>query len=109
MRILIVDDEDNIRGLMIKYLATDGITAIGAENGLSAQRKLLESGFDAMLLDVRMPGMNGLELLKWVKDEGLRLPIIMISAHGDVESAVQALKSGADDYIIKPFNPRKSP
>jgi two-component system response regulator AtoC len=107
VRILIVDDEDNIRGLMIKYLATDGITAIGAENGLSAQRKLLESGFDAMLLDVRMPGMNGLELLKWVKDEGLRLPIIMISAHGDVESAVQALKSGADDYIIKPFNPEE--
>ncbi|AEC02558.1 sigma-54-dependent transcriptional regulator [Parasphaerochaeta coccoides] len=105
MKILIVDDETNIRELMRRYLKLEGIESDGAENGLSAQRLIQETPYDACLLDVRMPGMDGLQLLGWMRQEGYRFPVIMISAHGDVRDAVTALKTGAQDYILKPFDP----
>lgn len=107
MKILIVDDETNIRELMRKYLKLEGIESDGAENGLSAQRLIQETPYDACLLDVRMPGMDGLQLLGWMRQEGYRFPVIMISAHGDVSDAVTALKTGAQDYILKPFDPEE--
>lgn len=107
MRVLIVDDEVNIRELMARYLATDGIEALGADNGYSAQRVLREQSVDACLIDLKMPGMNGIELIKWIRSEGFRMPIIMASAHGEITDAVTALKSGAQDYVIKPFNPEE--
>ncbi|MGI6466730.1 MAG: sigma-54-dependent transcriptional regulator [Sphaerochaetaceae bacterium] len=107
MKILIVDDEINIRQLMSKYLNLEGIATDAAENGLSAQRLLLEEHYDALLVDLKMPGMDGIELIKWVRQEGFRLPIIMISAHGEIKDAVLALKEGAQDYIVKPFDPEE--
>lgn len=107
MNVLIVDDEINIRQLMSRYLKLEGIQSSEAENGLSAQRMLREQGFDACIIDLKMPGMNGLELIQWIRSEGLRMPIIMISAHGEISDAVTALKEGAQDYIVKPFDPEE--
>ncbi|MGE4454169.1 MAG: sigma-54-dependent transcriptional regulator [Sphaerochaeta sp.] len=107
MKILIVDDEPNIRELMQRYLSLDGIESDGAENGLSAQRMLREEAYDAALVDLKMPGMDGLSLINWIRTEGFRMPIIMVSAHGEITDAVSALKSGAQDYIVKPFDPEE--
>ena len=105
MRVLICDDEENIRNLLGKYLTIENFEVETAENGLSAQRMLREHSFDALVVDLRMPGMGGLELLKWIKDEGYDMPVIMISAYGEISDAVRALKLGAYDYIEKPFDP----
>ena len=107
MKILIVDDETNIRDLMCRYLKIDSIDGVGAENAFSAQRILREEPFDAILVDLKMPGMDGLEFVRWVRDEGFRMPIIMMSAHGEIRDAVEALKHGVQDYIVKPFNPEE--
>ncbi len=107
MRILIVDDEHNIRELMRKYLSLEGLDSDGAENGLSAQRLLREHHYDACLIDLRMPGMDGISLIRWIRQEGFRMPVIMISAHGEIRDAVTALKEGAQDYIVKPFDPEE--
>ena len=107
MKILIVDDETNIRDLMCRYLKIESIDGIGAENAFSAQRILRQEPFDGILVDLKMPGMDGLEFVRWVRDEGFRMPIIMMSAHGDIHDAVEALKHGVQDYIVKPFNPEE--
>ena len=105
MRILIVDDETNIRDLMVRYMKIEGIDGIGAENAFSAQRILREQPFDGILVDLKMPGMDGMEFIRWVRDEGFRMPAIMMSAHGDISDAVNAMKHGVQDYIVKPFDP----
>ncbi|NCB02842.1 MAG: sigma-54-dependent Fis family transcriptional regulator [Spirochaetia bacterium] len=107
MRILIVDDEPNIRELMRKYLHLEGLESDGAENGFSAQRLLRKQHYDACLIDLRMPGMDGISLIRWIRQEGFRMPVIMISAHGEIRDAVTALKEGAQDYIVKPFDPEE--
>jgi two-component system response regulator AtoC len=104
MRILVVDDETNIRNLICTYLELENFESDAAENGLSAQRLLTEHAYDAILLDLKMPGMGGLELLQWIRHEGFRMPVIMISAHGEIPDAVAALKEGAQDYLTKPFD-----
>ena len=107
MKILICDDEENIRNVMKRFLSMEGIDSDTAENGLSAERLLRENAYDALLVDLRMPGLDGLSLIKWMKAEGFRIPAIMISAHGDITDAVTALKEGASDYIVKPFDPEE--
>jgi DNA-binding NtrC family response regulator len=107
MRILIVDDEENLRKSLSAYVKTEGWESEQASNGLSA-RKLLEQGtFDALALDLRMPGMDGLELLEWIMSEGPAVPVVMMSAYGDVGDAVAAMKAGASDYLVKPFDPEE--
>ena len=107
MRVLIVDDEKNIRESIRRYLDTEHIESVAAENGLSAKRLLQEKVFSAGIVDLRMPGMDGLELLRWIREEGPRLPVIMISAYGEVQDAVEAMKLGAQDYVVKPFDPEE--
>lgn len=104
MRILVVDDDKNMRDSMKRILEMEGMDVECAENGLSAQRILENSVFSAAVVDLKMPGLNGLELLKWIKDEALRIPVVMVSAYGEIDDAVNALKSGASDYIVKPFS-----
>ncbi|MDD3942893.1 MAG: sigma-54 dependent transcriptional regulator, partial [Sphaerochaetaceae bacterium] len=70
-------------------------------------RLLREHIYDACLIDLKMPGMDGISLIRWIRQEGFRMPIIMISAHGEIHDAVTALKEGAQDYIVKPFDPEE--
>ena len=107
MTVLLCDDEENIRSLMKRFLSLEGIDCDTAENGLSAQRMLREKAYDAILVDLKMPGLDGLSLIKWLRFEGFRMPCIMISAHGEISDAVTALKEGADDYVVKPFDPEE--
>lgn len=107
MNVLIVDDEKNIREIMIKVLTLEKINCTGAENGLSAQRILMEESFDIVVSDLKMPGLDGQGLLEWIVEEGLNIPVIMMSAFGQAEDAVKALKKGAFDYIVKPFAPEE--
>ncbi len=107
MKILIVDDEKNIRNSLAKYLQLEKIQTATASNGLSAKKLLEEEVFDAAVIDLKMPNINGLELLKWIQEQGPLIPVIMISAYGEINDAVDAMKHGAKDYIVKPFNPEE--
>lgn len=102
--ILIVDDEKNIRMSVAKYLKLEGIESRTAENGLSAQRMVEDTIFEAAIVDLKMPGMDGLEFLEWLRSDGPDMPVIMISAYGEIGDAVRAMKLGAEDYIVKPFD-----
>ena len=103
MRVLIADDEKSIRDSIAEYLELDGIEVDSAENGLSAIRKLEEEHFDVFITDLKMPGADGIEVMKRLRDTGNEIPVIMISAFGDVADAVEAMKLGAEDYLTKPF------
>ncbi len=105
MPVLIVDDEPDICGRISKVLHYEEIDAIEAHNGLSAKRLLEQQVFSAVVADLKMPGLDGLQLLQWIKAEGPEVPVILMSAHGDIRDAVQAMKMGAEDYIVKPFDP----
>jgi len=107
VKVLIVDDEKNIRESVARYLELEGIESVCAENGLAARRHLEEESFEAAVVDLRMPAMGGLELLAWLREQGPRIPVIMISAYGEVRDAVEAMKLGAEDYIVKPFDPEE--
>lgn len=107
MKVLIVDDEVNIRDSLSQFFAVYEIDSECAENGLAAQRMLCEAMYDAMVVDLKMPGMDGLTLIRWMKEQGIDIPVIMVSAHGEITDAVSALKEGAADYIVKPFNPEE--
>jgi two-component system response regulator AtoC len=105
MKVLIVDDEKNIRDSLKKYLALENIESSSAENGQEALSHLENEQFDAIVLDLKLPGMSGQEILEHIISKGILSPVIMISAHGEIADAVNALKSGAKDYLTKPFNP----
>jgi two-component system response regulator AtoC len=104
-RILVADDEKNIREALVKLFAAEGWQAEAVENGLAAQKRLQEQAFSAVVADLKMPGMDGLELLKWCQSDGPAVPFVMISAHGEIPDAVESMKSGAEDYLAKPFDP----
>ncbi|MEW5815816.1 MAG: sigma-54 dependent transcriptional regulator [Spirochaetota bacterium] len=107
MKVIVVDDEEVICKSIKRYLELSDIEAVCAENGLSAQRMIEQEAFTAAVVDLKMPGMNGLQLLEWIREEEPRLPVIMISAHGEIKDAVEAMKFGAQDYIVKPFEPEE--
>jgi two-component system, NtrC family, response regulator AtoC len=102
--ILIVDDEPSIRKVLGAHLRRDGYDVTAAASGVEAIEILQEEGADLVITDLRMPNMDGLELLRWVKQSYPGLPVIMLTAHGTVDSAVEALKRGAQDYLTKPFD-----
>ena len=106
-RVLIADDEPNIRDSLRRLLELEGNEVVTADNGLAAQRRMQEEPFGAAIVDLKMPGMDGLELLRWIRLERPRLPVIMISAYGEVSDAVTAMKLGAHDYVVKPFDPEE--
>lgn len=104
MRILIAEDDKQFSTRLMKFCKLEQIDVITAENGVSAKRLLEEEVFDAVLTDLSMPGMTGLELLKWIQKDGPSLPVIMMSGYGDIHDAIEAMKLGAQDYMVKPFD-----
>jgi len=103
-RILVVDDEQNIRTVLRALLARDGHQVIVAADGDEAKERLASGGFHAVLTDLRMPGTDGMALLRHVCSTYPGLPVVMLTAHGTVDTAVEAIKRGAFDYLTKPFD-----
>ena len=103
-KILIVEDEASIRRVLIKILSEEDKShqIFEAEDGLSAINKIKKENFDLVLCDIKMPKMDGIEVLEFTKKIKPEIPIIMISGHGDLDTAVESMKKGAYDYISKP-------
>jgi len=105
--ILIVDDEKNIRLTLSTSLEALGVETISAENGEEALVKLREKEFGLILLDLHMPGVDGMEVLRRVRENRPDIRIIILTAFGTIELAVEAMKLGAVDFIQKPFVPEQ--
>jgi DNA-binding NtrC family response regulator len=101
-KLLIIDDEKNIRTTLREILEYEKYEVHEAVDGAEGLEKILKGSFDAVLCDVKMPKMDGLEVLEKSMEAGLDTPIIMVSAHGTIETAVEAVKKGAYDFIPKP-------
>lgn len=103
-RVLVVDDEPSIRKVLQAQLVRDGLEVDTVADGAEAITALGEAPYDLVISDLKMPAVGGLELLAHVRQQFPGLPVILITAHGTVDSAVEALKLGAHDYITKPFD-----
>ncbi|GAB6146343.1 sigma-54-dependent transcriptional regulator [Desulfocicer niacini] len=103
-KILIVDDEKNYPTILGEVLKEEGFEPVTAASGLMALEILKSEGIDLVLTDVMMPGMDGIELLAQIKEFNATLPVIVMTAHGSVEKAVEAMQKGAFTYILKPFD-----
>jgi len=104
--ILIVDDDNRIRDLLKEYLMENNYIVSTSENAENAKIKLTHFKFDLIVLDVMMPGQNGYELTKEIKKK-LKVPIVLLTAKGEVENRIKGLELGADDYLGKPFEPKE--
>jgi DNA-binding NtrC family response regulator len=100
----VVDDEQNIRRMLMRVLSPEGFIVKEAVNGLDALKRLEKENYSLILLDLKMPGLNGIETLKRIREFDLNLPVIMMSAYGSIPEAVEAMKLGALDYLTKPFD-----
>ena len=103
--ILIVDDEENFRHMLSVILRKEGYEVEAAANGEEGLHRITSSSFDQILCDIRMPHMDGLEFLRQAQKTGVDATIVMMSAYGTVDTAIEAMKLGAYDYISKPFKP----
>jgi len=104
--ILVVDDDDGIRSLVKKFLNENNYLVTTADNAEDALEKIKIIDFDLIILDIMMPGKNGLEFIKENKEK-IETPIILLTAKGEVKERVEGLEIGADDYLPKPFEPRE--
>lgn len=102
MRIMLVDDEERFLQTTQKLLAKNGYEAITATNGLECLQKLEHELVHVVILDVKMPDMDGVETLKRIKQQFPMTEVIMLTGHATAESAVEGMKSGATDYLVKP-------
>ncbi|USK73287.1 response regulator [Peribacillus frigoritolerans] len=106
IKILVVDDEERIRRLLKMYLEREEYIIDEAENGDMALTKALENDYDLILLDIMMPGKDGIEVCRELREKKTT-PIIMLTAKGEEVNRVQGFEVGTDDYIVKPFSPRE--
>lgn len=106
-RVLIVDDEKNIRLTLSQAISSLPVEIETAENGEQALKKVEEGMFAMILLDLRMPGIDGMEVLRRLRDDRPEIPVVIITAHGNIESAVEAMKLGAIEFLPKPFAPQQ--
>jgi two-component system OmpR family response regulator len=101
-RVLVVDDEDDFRNTLIKRLETRKVPVTGAAGGDEALALLKDQDFDVVVLDVKMPGKDGIETLQEMKKLKPQTQIILLTGHASVEAGIQGMRLGAFDYIIKP-------
>jgi DNA-binding NtrC family response regulator len=105
VRILVVDDEQHVRASLAAWFREDGYDVSVAGSGREALQALAHDGADILLVDIKMPGMDGLELHRKARELAPDATVIMMTAYASVETAVEALKDGAYDYVVKPFDP----
>jgi DNA-binding response OmpR family regulator len=104
--VLVVDDEPIVRDVVVRYLQRDGFDTLEDADG-DAARRIIESGApDLVVLDVMLPGTDGLALCRWIRTDSA-LPVIMVTARGEAADRIVGLELGADDYVTKPFSPRE--
>ncbi|NNL76844.1 MAG: sigma-54-dependent Fis family transcriptional regulator, partial [Desulfobacterales bacterium] len=104
-KIFIVDDELVMRKSLSGWLKRDGYDVVTAESGEEAIEKLKQTRFDLLLVDIKMEGISGLDVLKHVRENDPDLAVVMITAYGSISTAIEAMKNGAYDYLLKPFDP----
>src|SRR5258707_10209048 len=104
--VLVVDDEPIVREVVVRYLEQAGFDTREAEDGVAARELLEQKMPNAIVLDLMMPGMDGLELCRWIRARS-DVPVIMLTALGEETDRIVGLELGADDYITKPFSPRE--
>ncbi|SHF15445.1 two-component system, OmpR family, phosphate regulon response regulator OmpR [Kaistia soli DSM 19436] len=104
--LLVIDDDQRIRSLLSRYLSDNGFRVDVAANAEEARTRLGSLAFDLLILDVMMPGENGLDLLKSLR-ETMQVPILMLTARTEIDHRIRGFEGGADDYLGKPFEPRE--
>lgn len=104
-KILVVDDEKNIRMTLTHCLKDQGHEIDIAVNGEEALQKVMAVDYDLLLLDIKMPGLTGMQVLEKIRERGNKVDVIMMTAYGTIERAVEAMKLGAIDFVSKPFTP----
>lgn len=105
--ILVVDDDRRLRELLRKYLSDNGYLVAVAADAAEARQRMAGLDFDLIVLDVMMPGEDGMQLTRSLRAEGNRVPILLLTARGEVDDRIRGLEAGADDYLSKPFEPRE--
>lgn len=103
LNVLLVDDESEFRETLVKRLRKRKLNAIGVQSGEEALEKLTEVPVDVVVLDVKMPGMDGIETLRQIKDKHPLVEVIMLTGHANMEVAIQGMELGAFDYLMKPM------
>jgi DNA-binding NtrC family response regulator len=101
--VLVVDDEEEFRDLTVKRLIKRGLKAQGAESGKQALEMLEHSHTDVVLLDVKMPGMDGIETLRHIRNLKPLVEVVLLTGHASVDSGIEGMKLGAFDYLMKPI------
>jgi len=104
--VLVVDDEPIVREIVVRYLAREGHRIVEAADGEAARGAIQRSDLDLVVLDLMLPGSDGLELCRWIRSTS-ELPVIMLTARGEEADRIVGLELGADDYVTKPFSPRE--
>src|SRR5881227_1669906 len=104
--VLVVDDEPIVRDVVVRYLQRDGFDTLEAADGETAQKLIEDGAPELVVLDVMLPGTDGLALCRWIRSRG-ELPVIMLTARGEEADRIVGLELGADDYVTKPFSPRE--
>ena len=104
--VLVVDDEPIVRDVVVRYLEREGYATLEAGDGNDARRLVEREAPDLVVLDVMLPGADGLELCRWIRSRS-ELPVIMLTARGEEADRIVGLELGADDYVTKPFSPRE--
>lgn len=107
LHLLVVDDDDRIRGLLQKFLIRQGYLVTTAGDAGRARRLMAGLDFDLVVLDVMMPGEDGIALTRAWRAAGQMVPVLLLTARGETENRIDGLESGADDYLVKPFEPRE--
>ncbi len=107
IRILVVDDEAVVRESLTAWLRENGFSAYPVEDGPMALERVKAEDWDILMVDLIMPGMNGMEVLEEVKRLKPEIAVLIITAYPSIDTAVKAMKVGAYDYIVKPFNPEE--
>lgn len=103
-KVLVVDDEDDFRETIVKRLHKRNMTARGAESGEKALDLIDSQHFDVVVLDVKMPGLDGIETLREIKKRKPLIEVILLTGHASMESGIEGIKWGAFDYVMKPAN-----